>query len=83
MAITDPASLSTTPLSTRRRLDNNSYKESPPPSKRVKVNENIVDEFLRPLELIQTLISSPLASEQLKSNFAVHLDGFFEVFFLF
>ncbi|KAF7640319.1 hypothetical protein Mgra_00000139 [Meloidogyne graminicola] len=78
VAITDPASLSTTPLSTRRRLDNNSYKESPPPSKRVKVNENIVDEFLRPLELIQTLISSPLASEQLKSNFAVHLDGFFE-----
>ncbi|KAL7073029.1 hypothetical protein ACQ4LE_007869 [Meloidogyne hapla] len=77
VAITDPTSLSATPLSSRRRLENNPYRESPP-SKRVKVNENVVGEFLRPLELIQTLISSPLASEELKTNFTVHLDGFFE-----
>jgi len=67
-------------LSSRRRLETNPYRESPP-SKRVKVNENVIGEFLRPLELIQTLISSPLASEELKTNFTVHLDGFFEVFF--
>uniref|UniRef100_A0A914MXS5 Condensin-2 complex subunit G2 n=1 Tax=Meloidogyne incognita TaxID=6306 RepID=A0A914MXS5_MELIC len=77
VAITDPSALSATPLSSRRRLETNPYRESPP-SKRVKVNENVVGEFLRPLELIQTLISSPLASEELKTNFTVHLDGFFE-----
>ena len=74
IAVTDPNLLMSTP---RRRLCN-PLRESPP-SKRVKVVDE-EDELRRPLELIQTLLACPSTNEELKRNFTVYLEGFFEVF---
>ena len=72
IAVTDPSKQMSTP----RRRQANSFRDSPP-TKRVRVNDYF-DENMRPLELIQILLSCPLTSEELQKDFTIHLEGFFE-----